>query len=532
LTVGLDLTGENNQSITERMDETLAPFYTAQEALGSKSAERRDVSYTTVDYGGTVSLPINSSLKSSSSFGLQYYRRFVQIINASGREFPAPDLSTIRATAVTFGGDDFVENTTVGLYGQQQFDWKNRLFLTGALRADDNSAFGENFSLVIYPKVSASWVVSEEPFWNVPLIDALRVRFAYGASGQQPETFAALRTYAPITTGSGGAALTPTLIGNPDLAPERGEEIEVGFESALFDHRVGVEFTYFNQRTRGAILLRQQPPSLGFPGSQFVNVGEIRNRGMEMLLRGTPMDTRRAKLDLLFNFSTNENRVVDLGGEEFIALGTQQHRVGYPVAAWFERRVVSAEVDARGRAVNVLCDDGQGGSMSCRNAPRVYLGRSQPNVEGSFSPTLTLFERLTLFAMFDFKLGYKKDDTERQGRCATREVCVENLFPDQYPIIAAEIQDPTIFNSNLRLHDASFGKFRELSASYSLPANWAARAGASRASVRLSARNLATWTRWQGLDPESYRMNQLHSRSEQEAMPQLQQVMATVNLSF
>src|SRR5690606_40895699 len=57
-----------------------------------------------------------------------------------------------------------VENVTLGAFIQQQFGWKNRLFLTGALRADDNSAFGEDFDLVTYPKVSASWVISEEPF--------------------------------------------------------------------------------------------------------------------------------------------------------------------------------------------------------------------------------------------------------------------------------------------------------------------------------------------------------------------------------
>jgi TonB-linked SusC/RagA family outer membrane protein len=532
LTLGLDLTGENNQSITERMDETLAPFYTAQAALGSKTAERRDVSYTTFDYGGTVSLPVNTALTSNSSFGFQYYRRFVQTLSAEGREFPAGNLSTIEATAVTFGSDNYIENTTVGVYGQQQFEWRNRLFVTAALRADDNSAFGENFSLVYYPKVSASWVVSEEPFWNLGLMDQLRLRFAFGASGQQPETFAALRTYAPITTGSGGAALTPQFIGNPDLAPERGEEIEVGFETSFLNQRLGLEFTYFRQNTRDAILLREQPPSLGFPSAQFVNVGAIRNQGIEAQLRALALDNSRANLELLFNLSTNDNKVLDLGGAEFIALGAQQHRIGYPVAAWFEQRVVSAQIDERGRAFNILCDDGQGGAMACANAPRVFQGRSQPNIEGAFSPTLTLFDRVTLFAMMDFKLGYKKDDTERQARCSTREVCRENLFPGEYPLIIAEIQNPTIFNSNLRLHDASFAKFRELSASYSLPSQWAARVGASRGSVRLSARNLMTWTSWQGLDPESYRMNQLHSRAEQEAMPQLQQILATVNFSF
>lgn len=533
LTLGLDLTGENNQSITERMDETLAAFYTAQVALGSKSANRRDVTHSTVDYGATVSVAITETMNSSSSAGFQYYRRLVQNLSANGQEFPAQNLSTIEATAVTFGSDNFVENTTVGVYFQQQFDWNNRLFLTAAVRADDNSAFGENFSLVTYPKVSGSWVISEEPFWNVGFLDQLRLRAAYGQSGQQPETFAALRTYAPITTGAGGAAVTPEFIGNPDLAPERGEEIEVGFETSIMDERVSLEFSFFNQNTRDAILLRQQPPSLGFPGAQFVNVGGIRNRGFEAQLRTMAFTRPSASLEILFNLSRNSNEVLDLGGEEFISIGgAQEHRVGYPVAAWFEQRIVSAEVDANGRAFNILCDDGNNGTIACSQAPRLYQGRSQPNMEGSFTPTLTLFERLTLYAMVDFKLGYKKDDTERQARCSTRQVCWENLFPQDYPLIAAEVQQPTIFNTNLRLHDASFAKLREVSILYNLPSDWAALMGASRASVRMSARNLATWTRWNGLDPESYRMLQLHSRAEQEAMPQLHQLMFDVNVSF
>lgn len=532
LTVGLDLTGENNQSITERMSDEVAQFYTATEALGSKSVSRVDATYTTVDYGATAKRRFGEVFESSSSAGFQYYRKYVQTVGANGREFPAPNLKTIEATGVTFGTDNYVENTTVGVYLQQQIDWKNRVFLTGAVRADNNSAFGENFRLVYYPKLSASWVVNEEPFWNDRFVNALRLRFAYGASGQQPETFAALRTYAPITTGSGGAALTPVLIGNPDLAPERGEEVEVGFEAALLNQRLGIEFTYFNQRTRDAILLRQQPPSLGFPGMQYVNAGEILNHGMELQLRGLALQSRTADLELLLNLSTNRNNVVSLGGEEAIVLGTQQHRVGYPVASWFERKIVSADIDAAGKAVNILCDDGHGGRIGCDDAPRIFLGRSQPDFEGSFTPTLTLFDRLTLFAMFDFKLGYKKDDTERQGRCNTRLVCIENLFPEQFPIITAEIQNPNYFNTNLRLHDASFAKFREVSASYTLPTRWASSLGASRATVRVAGRNLYTWTKWKGLDPESYRMGELHGRSEQEALPQLTQFLTTINLTF
>ena len=82
------------------------------------------------------------------------------------------------------------------------------LFLTGGLRSDDHSAFGQNFDRVYYPKVSASWVLSEEPFWNLGLVNALKLRAAYGQSGQQPANYDALRTYQP-TAGPGDVAAAP-----------------------------------------------------------------------------------------------------------------------------------------------------------------------------------------------------------------------------------------------------------------------------------------------------------------------------------
>ncbi|HSW31015.1 MAG TPA: SusC/RagA family TonB-linked outer membrane protein [Longimicrobiales bacterium] len=540
LTLGLDFTFENNQSITERMSEYNAQFYTATAALGSKSVQRRDVTYTTVDYGLTATFDPTPDLNSASSVGLQYYSNFVETQDANGREFPAPGLTAVDALAVNFGGDNYRDNATVGVYFQQQVGWKNRLFLTGALRADDNSAFGRDFEFVAYPKVSASWVVNEEAFWNVGWVDNLRLRFAYGAAGQQPETFAALRTYMPITTGTGTAALSPYLIGNPDLAPERGEEIETGFETSLLEERFGVGLTYYRKRTRDAILLRQQPPSLGFPSTQFVNAGEILNQGIELAV--TAHAIRRENVDLSFNFnmSTNDNEVIGLGGDEFISLGTQQHRTGYPVAGYFERRAVSAEVDANGKAFNVMCDGGTGADglrgggapVPCATAPKIYIGRSQPNREGSLSGTLTFLQRFSLYALVDFKTGHLKDNTEAQNRCKTRLICKENLFPQDYPVFTAEMQDATLFATSIRLKDAGFAKLREVSGSVQIPDSWVERIGASRGSVRVAARNLWTWTKWTSIDPEAYRMDQLHTRSEQESMPQLNQFMTTIQITF
>jgi hypothetical protein len=542
LTLGMDLTGENDQSIVKRMSDFEATFYTPAVALGSKLVARRDVTYSTIDYGASASVPLSGALNSTTSMGLQYYRTLTHTVRATGQQLAAPELTTLDASATTTAGENNIENVTLGIYAQQQAAFNNRLFVTGAVRVDDNSAFGSSFSLVAYPKISASWVVSEEPFWRLPFLDALRLRVAYGASGQQPAAFAALRTFGPIPTGNGTAAFTPRSTGNDELAPERGREIEVGLEAGLFNNSLGIDFTYYHQRTKDAILDRQQPPSLGFPGRRFVNAGEIMNHGMELQIKAIAVNTRRVKWSTTLNLATNDNKVVNLGGDEFIALGnaqlptgTMQHRVGYPVASWFERKVVSAQVDARGRAFDVLCDGGaDSGHMPvpCATAPRLFLGRSQPNVEGALGSTITLVDRLVLSGMVDFKLGHTKDNVDHSNRCKVRLTCYENLDPHASPIVTAEIQDPGMFATSLRLHDASFAKLREISLGYTLPNRWSGVFGATRSVIRISARNLHTWTRWTGLDPESYRGNQLHVRQEQDAVPQLTTFVTTLNLTF
>ncbi|MGH7458573.1 MAG: SusC/RagA family TonB-linked outer membrane protein, partial [Longimicrobiaceae bacterium] len=545
LSVGTDLTHEQDESIVERItDPFLQQFYGAGTIAGSKFIRTRDVQYGTFDYSGTFQFPLRPDLQSSTAVGAQYYRRFVQAVSASGNNFPAPDLRTVDALAQTFGGDLFFENSTVGVFAQQQFSWKNRLFLTAALRADDNSAFGENFDLVYYPKVSGSWVISEEPFWNLGLVNTLRLRAAYGQSGQQPTTFAALQTFQPVTAGDGGSVVTPQFLGNPDLAPERGEEIELGFETSLLNERVGVEFTWYNQKTTDAILLRDVAPSLGFPGAQFVNLGSLRNNGFEVAVTGLAVDTRRAAWDLTLNLSSNESEVLDLGGEEFITIGSQRHQVGFPVAAWFREKVVSADLDANGRAINLMCDGGRaeteggppvllgGPAVPCDQAPRLFLGRSSPKWEGALSSTLTLFDRVRLYGLIDFKRGHKYWDNNLRARCQILLTCLENIHPERFdPALIAEMQSSARFVSFV-INDAGFAKLREVSLAYALPDEWVQPFGASRASISVAGRNLHTWTDWTGVDPESFFTSNLHTRLEQNTTPQLRQFLATINVSF
>lgn len=542
LTVGLDLTDEHNEEVTPRMSAYVAQFYSASAARGARNTSLNNIEYSTVDYSATVDLPLTDEVQSQTSAGVQYYRNHTSMTSAQGQEFPVEGLQTIAATAVTFGSDDFFTNTTVGVFLQEQVAWRNRVFVTGAVRVDDNSAFGESFSFVYYPKASASWVVSEEPFWRVPFVSSLRLRTAFGRSGQQPETFAALRTYKPVTAGDGTGAVTPQFIGNPDLGPERGQEWEAGFEAALLDERLEANFTYYHQNTKDAILLQEQPPSMGFPGFQYVNLGEIKNTGAELMLSLLAVERPSLNWRLVANLSTNENEVLSLGDNDFIPIsendgGTRNaHVVGYPVGAWFQKNAVSADLDAKGKAINVMCDGGpenENRPVPCSVAPRVYLGRTSPKYEGSFNSTLALFGRFNLSVLVDFKSGFKKDLLNGLGRCFVRLLCEENVFPERFPAyIQAEFQDPNLFATHTRIFDASFVTLREIAGSYTFPESWAASFGASRATLRVGWRNIHTWTGFPGLDPETHRMNYLNVRSDQDLVPQLQQLVSTLSITF
>src|SRR5690606_8270283 len=133
--------------------------------------------------------------------------------------------------------------------------WQNRIFITGAVRGDDNSAFGAEYDFVLYPKLSASWVDSEESFMVViDFLTSLRLRGAWGRAGQQPDPFAAVRLYQPVPVFQGVGGVPPNTYGNPELEPVVVEKLELGFDAALFDDSLGLEVSYYDQRRKNALL--------------------------------------------------------------------------------------------------------------------------------------------------------------------------------------------------------------------------------------------------------------------------------------
>ncbi len=543
LRTGIDFSSVNNISLQKRMSPLDARFFSATTAAGSKTISQTEVLQTTVDYSASATHTL-FGLGTTTTGGFQYFRRNASLLSANGQRFPSSDITSIAGAAQRIGSSDQVDNITVGGFGQEQVAWRDKVYLTAAVRFDRNSAFGKGFKSVAYPKVSASWVVSDESWWHLKPIDAFRLRAAFGASGQQPQAFAALRTYQPITGQAGAPAVTPQFVGNPDLGPEKSRETEIGFESSFFKQRAGIDFTWYDKVTTDAIVLRDVAPSSGFPQQQFVNLGKIGNRGVELLFTARPIDTKNVSWDMKLNLSHNANEVKDLGlaNTKFLEFGFgNRFQPGFPVYAAFARKVVSADRGANGAATNIKCDGGTpsfkagGAPVDCAIAPRVYAGKPDPSLEGSFTSSFTLATRLTLSGMVDFKRGHSTWSSSLW--CPGILGCYEKLYPEKVSPLLNSHSVLGYTDDAEWWKDLSFAKLRELSANYLLPADVARRLlGAHRASLSLAARNLHTWTSFKGLDPEN--VNLFPSSSvfgtifEQNEVPQLRVFMFRLNLSY
>jgi TonB-linked SusC/RagA family outer membrane protein len=548
MSVGSDFTQEKNEELLPFLTDEVLRFYWGQNADGWKYQNRREVVLNTYDYVASFVFNPTSRINSTTSGGVQYYQKHTSFITAEGDFFPAPGLETVSSGAtksVTLDG--YLDNNTLGYYVQQQFGWQDRLFVTGAVRVDNNSSFGKDIKWVTYPKASISWVLNEEPMVKDRMpgfINTFKFRAAYGQSGTQPDIFTALRTLRPVPGPDGDGALTPQFLGNPNLGPERGVETEVGFDASFLEDRFGLDFTYYHTRTKDAILSRQVAPSTGFgANNQFVNAGAILNRGVEALLKAQIITGQRFGWDASLNLSKNSGKVERLNGRDTtIVVGSLQHRIGYAPWSFFRERVVSADFDpVTGRAINAMCDDARGGTTPCFNAnggviaPRVYLGRAVPSFEGSFSSNVRMFERFRVSGMLDFKSGYKKTDNNLRIRCQIFNTCLERMYPERVdPKDLAGMQtNGTIVD--WVINDASYVKLREISLSYDPSERFLRYAGARGGTLTLAARNLHTWTSYTGIDPENQFLGATLASPQfldQAHLPPLTSFVMTVHLSY
>ena len=530
LTLGMDKQDRTNSEIY-KIDTTGAQPWGAVRANGVVQRDLPVDHSWTADYAGTVGTDITTELTSSLSFGAQLVREQYSSHYVEGQGFVANNLNLIGTAATTLASQGFIEQTSLGVYVQEQAAWRDRLYGTVAVRVDDNSAFGNDFSLVVYPKASLSYIISDEDFFSLPYVDEMKLRGAWGQAGKAPAPFSADRAYAPDVTVVGDVAvnqLSTASYGNPDLRAETGSEIELGFDASLLEGRAALEVTYYNQRTTDALISVPDPPSSGFSGSHFINIGEIANSGFEMLLTGSPIYTRNLQWDASVSFYTNSNELVSFGGAlEDISFGAfaqvHKHIEGYPLGGYWSVDVVR---DASG---NPVLNSGGGVTVDYDNEE--YVGPQLPTREIAFSNTFTLMGNLRVFAQFDYKGGHH----QWCAICSIRNRIDRNSWEVNNP--NADPVEVLVWRSRqtkTHLFPADFLKFREVALSYTLPANLSNAFGADRATVTLSGRNIWMWTKYGGTsDPEvTFYSTREFSELDYASTPMTRRFSASVALQF
>ncbi len=457
-----------------------------------------------------------SNLIVTTTVGADYTNLEHDGVVASGTNLP-PGAQTVGQAAVQSAGNTLqTVDKTLGLYIQEQAAFRDRLFVTVAARTDQNSAFGTNFSRIVYPKASVSWIISDESFFpKFNWLNQFRLRSAYGASGVSPGGTVALRTYNASTAniasipGAAGGTDTPGLLanalGNPNLKPERSAELEAGFEADVIDSRAHVSFTYYSKKTHDALISQQIASSSGASAlSVLKNLGSVANSGLELEVNGQLIDRRLLGWDVTIAASHNSNKVLSLGTDPSgqpnptIGTGSSRDSVGLPVNAVFARPYTYSDANGDGIITpnEVTIDPNY-----------QYMGYSAPRDIFSVTNGFDLFNRkLRITVLTDYKGGNILNNSSysfysRGSVWYASNVPSTPLWDQARSVAYSGAKNP---NSDWGFRESGqYWKLREVSAAWTMPNVVAARLRARDAQLVFSARNLHTWTSYTGFDPEA-----------------------------
>jgi TonB-dependent starch-binding outer membrane protein SusC len=457
---------------------------------GNKLNHTRQFRDITVDYRASISRTLSPSVGLQFSAGSQANFTDIVRVEAFGDQFPGPGLETVAAAANTSAGEWITREVNAGVFVDQTLEVWDRLFLGAGVRLDGNSAFGDEFRYQAYPKASLAYNISDEDFWPTHLVPTMKLRTAYGAAGRAPAQFAADRTYGPISGKMGMPAVTPANIGDPDLGPETSYEFEIGFDAGLWDDRVGMEFTVWRHRTVDALMNVNFPPSQGFLQSQFVNLGEVRNEGVELMLNTLLMRRTGFEWSMDVQVSHQTSELTDMGGLPPRNLRTTRLNEGFPVNG-----IWSYEVEWDPATRSHMWSD-----------TMVYVGPADPVWSGGLSSNVR-WRDFTLSGTAGFAAGHHRVSFQHWWDTYTGTgdmylELVERPHGGSTPA-ADSLWDYTVAGGyNIFNYRGDFVRIRELSVGYDIPSQWVQALGADRASVRFSARNLWHWSKFPGMDPE------------------------------
>jgi len=485
-----------------------------------------DLARYSVDVGASARFAVRSDLSSRTSVGGQWFKDDQYEVQFSGYGL-APGTKTIpSAGAKTIDAEGILQRASYGIFLDQQFVWRDLLYVSGGVRYDAANVFGPEAKRPIYPRAQASYVISDEDFFpSDGFIDRLRLRASWGKSGSAPGPTQAIAVLQPRTVQYAGATL-PTLMlengYNPAIKPEITSELEGGFDATIFDERVNLEFTLYRKANRNGITNSLLAPSLGTATLYPINVGRVDNKGFEYAVDVRALDIPALSWDLRVSGSHNTNEVIVLNDQPLPAPAPQRTIPGYPInGAW--GRPILGFADANGDGIITESEVTVGADWA-------YIGPVQPVDQTQLTSTFGLLDRrLRLTALFDYRGGNYHYFGGGRDRCNGGSAFEANdpnaPLELQAKCVAATTGARTTWGY---IEPADFIKLRELSLNFDLPRSLGPLSRIPGGTVSLTARNLATlWSKYPGLDPEAG-----GQFNDNWIVPPLRYFLARVTLTF
>ena len=467
------------------------------------------------ELSGTYQFNINSDIGSTTQLGysVQYEKNRYALLQGRGL---SPFVQTVNgASTILPAIDDRTELSISGAYAQQNFKFKNQLFLTGAVRLDGSSIFGEDERSQVYIKANASYILSESNFWeSMGWWNFMKLRVAYGESGNLTGigAYSRFNSYTSNSFLSRTALTSPSVLANEHVKPERQKELEIGTDMAFFDNRLAVTFNWYKKRVEDMLINRVIAPTNGF-SSLLDNFGSLQNKGFEVMLKGSPVNNKNLRWDVTVIYNHNRNKVLEVGPSLTLFSTNAGAPIslleGYPVGIFYGTFFA---VDANGNQVKNSSGILQI-EKGVQNSPVTYtpqrdvngiptgttlrkvIGNPNPDWTGSLTNELS-YKRLNLSVQFDAVQGvdvFNADFRTRQGvgngKVAEQEH--NGQLPRGWILGVYQIEE-------WRVDDGSFVKLREVAVSYNVGKLKFFR----DLTLSLSGRNLISWDDYKGYDPE------------------------------
>lgn len=462
-------------------------------------------------------------LKLNAIVGTNYQYQRSELQGSSGQGL-APYIETVSgATSTTvvanYGLDQF---NLGGVFAQATLGYKNLAFITGAMRRDLSSKFSPSQRTQTYPKLSASFVASDLEGWKnsgwKTYFSSLKLRTSWGQSGN----FTGLGSYDRFwqfnpTPFLGKNTIVPSSqLANLNVRPERMTEFEYGADAGFWNDRITLGVSFYHQKITELVVNREVAPSEG--GLSIVNnVGEMENKGLELIIGIVPVKTKNVMWDVSFIYNRNRNKVTKLGNPTIAITNTATGAPAYLIegapASVYYGTFFARDADGNEILTPQGFSQSQKGIQSSNNpleyqatfdgagqptgsAVRKIIANPNPDFTGSFVSNIS-YQKFSLNFLLDYVQGvqiFNADKRTRQG-VGNGEYAEKEL--------KGELPRGWIYSRYLieewRIDDGSFVKLREVGVSYSM-----GKVGRiNNINLGVSGRNLFSWDNYSGYDPET-----------------------------